>query len=44
MTFNPDTTPLAGLTGPAHVLVTGASSGIGLGLVRQLLAIDTWQR
>ena len=38
MTFDADTPPLAGLTAAAHVLVTGASSGIGLGLVRQLLA------
>ena len=37
-TFDPDTPPVAGLTRPARVLVTGASSGIGLGLVRQLLA------
>lgn len=38
MTFPIDTLLVAGLTQPAHVLVTGASSGIGLGLVRQLLA------
>lgn len=38
MTFDAGTPPLAGLTAAAHVLVTGASSGIGLGLVRQLLA------
>ncbi|SFN27615.1 SDR family NAD(P)-dependent oxidoreductase [Dokdonella immobilis] len=29
--------PVAGLEGPAHVLVTGASSGIGLAMMRQLL-------
>ena len=38
MIFDVDTPPVAGLTGPAHVLVTGASAGIGLGLVHQLLA------
>lgn len=38
MTCDTDTPPIAGLTEAAHVLVTGASSGIGLGLVRQLLA------
>jgi NAD(P)-dependent dehydrogenase (short-subunit alcohol dehydrogenase family) len=38
VTFDADTPPIAGLTAPAHVLVTGASSGIGLGLVQQLLA------
>ena len=38
MTFTADTPPVAGLKRGAHVLVTGASSGIGLGLVRQLLA------
>ncbi len=36
--FDIDTAPVAGLTTAAHVLVTGASSGIGLGLVSQLLA------
>ncbi|MEP7185047.1 MAG: SDR family NAD(P)-dependent oxidoreductase [Rhodanobacter sp.] len=38
MTFDSDKPPVAGLTQPAHVLVTGASSGIGLGLVKELLA------
>lgn len=38
MIFHPDTPPVAGLTQPAHVVVTGASSGIGLGLVRHLMA------
>lgn len=38
MIFDIDTPPVAGLTQPAHVLVTGASSGIGLGMVQQLLA------
>jgi NAD(P)-dependent dehydrogenase (short-subunit alcohol dehydrogenase family) len=32
-----ETPPIAGVTQPVHVLVTGASSGIGLGMVRQLL-------
>lgn len=38
MICSQDTPPVAGLKSTAHVLVTGASSGIGLGLVRQLLA------
>lgn len=33
--------PVAGLTVPAQVLVTGASSGIGLAMVRQLLDAAT---
>ncbi|MEO5624997.1 MAG: SDR family NAD(P)-dependent oxidoreductase [Dokdonella sp.] len=37
MMFNPSTPPVAGLKRAAHVLVTGASSGIGLGLVRELV-------
>lgn len=37
MSFDTDTPPVANLTQAAHVLITGASSGIGLGLVRQLL-------
>lgn len=37
MKFDIDTCPVAGLDSPANVLVTGASSGIGLALVRQLL-------
>ena len=37
MKFNDDTPPVAGMEGSANVLVTGASSGIGLALVRQLL-------
>lgn len=38
MTDGSFTAPIAGLKSDAHVLVTGASSGIGLGLVRHLLA------
>lgn len=38
MTFETQTPPVAGVTQPVHVLVTGASSGIGLGMVRQLVA------
>ena len=38
MNFDVDTRPIAGLHNPANVLVTGASSGIGLAMVRQLLA------
>lgn len=37
MTFDHDTYPVAGLDGPVNALVTGASSGIGLALLRQLL-------
>ncbi len=36
--FDPNTPPVSGLTHAAHVLVTGATSGIGLGMVGQLLA------
>ncbi len=38
MMFDPDTRPIAVLTTPAHALVTGASSGVGLAMLRQLLA------
>lgn len=34
----PDVPPIAGLNAPATALVTGASSGIGLAVVRRLLA------
>ncbi len=37
MTFDADMRPVAGLNGLANVLVTGASSGIGHAMVRQLL-------
>lgn len=37
MNFDVETCPVLGLEGPASVLVTGASSGIGHALVRQLL-------
>lgn len=37
MPFDVDAYPVLGLDGPANVLVTGASSGIGLALVEQLL-------
>ncbi|MDQ3038392.1 MAG: SDR family NAD(P)-dependent oxidoreductase [Pseudomonadota bacterium] len=37
MTFDPDTYPVASLKAPANVLITGASSGIGHALLRQLL-------
>ena len=37
MNYDVDTAPVAELQGEANVLVTGASSGIGLALVRQLL-------
>ena len=37
MNFDANTVPVAGLQGDANVLVTGASSGIGLAMVRQLL-------
>ena len=37
MNFNFDMRPVAGLDCPANVLVTGASSGIGLAMVRELL-------
>ena len=37
MSFDPEIPPVAGLDAPACVLVTGASSGIGLALLRQLL-------
>ncbi len=37
MKFDVDTCPVAGLERPANVLVTGASSGIGQALLRQLL-------
>lgn len=37
MNFDDDTRPVAGIEDPANVLVTGASSGIGLALVQQLL-------
>ena len=37
MTFDADTPPVAGLTGPATALVTGASSGIGHAVLRALL-------
>lgn len=36
--FDPDTRPVAALTTSAHALVTGASSGIGLAMLGQLLA------
>ena len=38
MNFDLDTYPVAGLRHQANVLVTGASSGIGLAIVRELLA------
>ena len=38
MSFDPTTPPVAGITQGAHVLITGGSSGIGLGLVRELVA------
>lgn len=37
MKFDVDTCPVAGLESPANVLVTGASSGIGQAMLRQLL-------
>lgn len=37
MNFDANTVPVAGLQCDANVLVTGASSGIGLAMVRQLL-------
>lgn len=37
MNFDPDVCPVAGLRGPANVLVTGASSGIGLAMTAALL-------
>ncbi len=37
MNFDSDTRPIADLQEPAHALVTGASSGIGLAMVRQLV-------
>lgn len=37
MNFDLDSYPVAGLRGQANVLVTGASSGIGLAMVRELL-------
>lgn len=37
MRFDPEAPPVAGLTQQANVLVTGASSGIGLAMVAQLL-------
>ncbi|MEO5628419.1 MAG: SDR family NAD(P)-dependent oxidoreductase [Thermomonas sp.] len=37
MAFDPGTRPVATLEAPANVLVTGASSGIGLAMLRQLL-------
>lgn len=37
MNFHVDMRPVAGLDRPANVLVTGASSGIGLAMVRELL-------
>ena len=37
MIFDVETCPVAGVDGPADVLVTGASSGIGHALLRQLL-------
>lgn len=37
MKFEADTLPIAALLGSANVLVTGASSGIGLAMVRELL-------
>lgn len=37
MAFTPDTFPVAGLEGLANAVVTGASSGIGLAMVWQLL-------
>lgn len=37
MNFDDDTPPVASVQGPANVLVTGASSGIGLAMVEQLL-------
>ncbi len=38
MKFDADKLPIAGLVGSANVLVTGASSGIGLAMVGQLLS------
>lgn len=38
MNFDVETPPVSGLACPANVLVTGASSGIGQALVRQLLS------
>lgn len=37
MAFTPETFPVAGFHGLANAVVTGASSGIGLAMVRQLL-------
>ncbi len=37
MKYDLDTSPVAGLEKPANVLVTGASSGIGLALLKQML-------
>jgi short-subunit dehydrogenase len=37
MKFDIDTCPVAGLKSPANVQVTGASSGIGQALLRELL-------
>ncbi len=37
MKYDANTSPVAGLGKPANALVTGASSGIGLGLLKQLL-------
>ncbi len=37
MTFDPGTPPIAALSTPANALITGASSGIGLAMLRQLL-------
>ena len=37
MSYDDETPPVANLGGPANTLVTGASSGIGLAIVRRLL-------